>query len=423
MKTTMQLLCLLIALLCSIAVFGQELSPPEQLGKSVFMDENLSLNGNQSCASCHDPEVGWTGPIEDINRFGGVYEGSVPGKFGNRKPPSVAYATQSPVFAFHRQAGGLFVGGNFWDGRATGEKLGNPAADQAQGPFLNPLEQALGDNACVVYFVCNASYPVSLDEVYPGSCEVDWPADVEAQCGLADGLVDLDDMNAARVDMAYDSIALAIAAYEASPEVNAFSSKYDAYLAKLVDLSDTEKEGLKLFNGKAKCSRCHMSKAKQGQPPLFTDYTFDNLGAPRNVYNPFYDTAGFEWVDKGLGDFLRSRFEYVPMAEEHDGAQKVPTLRNVDLRPYPGFVKAFGHNGYFKSLKGIVHFYNTRDVKPVCEDPFTSEADAMTLGCWPKPEVSDNVNDGELGDLKLTDEQEDAIVAFLKTLSDGYVID
>lgn len=96
-------------------------------------------------------------------------------------------------------------------------------------------------------------------------------------------------------------------------------------------------------------------------------------------------------------------------------------MRNVDKRPYPGFVKAFGHNGYFKSLKGIVHFYNTRDIKPVCANPFTREADALAQGCWPVAEVQANVNDTELGNLGLTDAEENAILAFLKTLSDGYV--
>ena len=109
------------------------LTDMEQLGRSIFFDERLSLNGNQSCASCHDPEWGWTGPLPDINAAGSVYEGSIAERFGNRKPPSSAYATFSPIF--HLDARGprfrnpLFVGGNFWDGRATGEKLGNPAAD------------------------------------------------------------------------------------------------------------------------------------------------------------------------------------------------------------------------------------------------------------------------------------------------------
>ena len=117
------------------------LTDMEELGKSIFFDENLSINGNQSCASCHGPEVGWTGPLSETNEHGAVYEGSIAGRFGDRKPPSAAYATLSPIF--HQDKQGLFIGGNFWDGRATGEKLGNPAADQAQGPFLNPVEQAL----------------------------------------------------------------------------------------------------------------------------------------------------------------------------------------------------------------------------------------------------------------------------------------
>jgi cytochrome c peroxidase len=99
------------------------------------------------------------------------------------------------------------------------------------------------------------------------------------------------------------------------------------------------------------------------------------------------------------------------------GKHKVPTLRNVDLRPDEYFVKAYGHNGYFKSLEGIVHFYNTRDVKPECPGAYT-EAEALAAGCWPPPEVAENVNTDELGDLGLTTEEEAAIVAFLKTLSD-----
>jgi hypothetical protein len=112
---------------------AQELGFVEALGKSIFFDEDLSINENQSCASCHAPEVGWTGPIEAINASGAVYEGSILGRFGDRKPPSAAYATLSPIF--HSDKKGLFIGGNFWDGRATGEKLGNPAADQARAHF------------------------------------------------------------------------------------------------------------------------------------------------------------------------------------------------------------------------------------------------------------------------------------------------
>ena len=228
------------------------------------------------------------------------------------------------------------------------------------------------------------------------------------------------------MDTNYDRIALAIAAYEASHEVNAFTSKYDYYLKGMAELTKEERKGLNLFKGKGKCSRCHILDGEDGQPPLLTDFTYDNLGVPRNPENPFYtqDAAfnplGYEWVDLGLGEFLESRGEYEAFAAENYGKQKVPTLRNVDKRPDGAFVKAYTHNGYFKTLKGIVHFYNTRDAKPVCEDPMTTEAEAMAQGCWPEPEVAANVNTKELGNLHLTEAQEDAIVAFLKTLSDGY---
>ena len=102
------------------------------------------------------------------------------------------------------------------------------------------------------------------------------------------------------------------------------------------------------------------------------------------------------------------------------GKMKVPTLRNVGAKPTPESVKAYAHNGYFKSLKGIVHFYNTRDVKPECPNPLTTMEDAIALDCWPAPEIAENVNTSDLGDLGLTDAEEDAIVDFLETLTDDF---
>ena len=125
--------------------------PQEQLGKNLFFDENLSLNSNQSCATCHAPDVGWTGPDELINAHGAVYEGSIAGAFGDRKPPTAAYAGDSPILYYDDEAG-AWVGGMFWDGRATGWTLGDPLAEQAQGPFLNPKEQALPSAAAVVSY-------------------------------------------------------------------------------------------------------------------------------------------------------------------------------------------------------------------------------------------------------------------------------
>lgn len=380
------------------------LSPKEALGKAIFFDANLSAQGNQSCATCHAPQVGWTGPDSVLNQGGSVYQGSLPDRFGNRKPPSSAYATQSPVLHFSMvKKTALFIGGNFWDGRATGERLGSAAAEQAQGPFLNPLEQALDAPVDVITRICAAAYADQFKAVWGASaCD---PGNEAA---------------------AYDQVGYSIAAYEGSTESNAFTSKYDHYLKGQAKLSQQEQLGLNLFNGKGKCSACHtLERGRNGGPPLLTDYSYDNLGLPRSPDNPFYanvafNPKGYLWQDLGLGEFLDTREDYKAFAAANLGKQKVPTLRNVDKRPEPGFVKAYGHNGYFKTLKGIVHFYNTRDAKPTCLDPFTREADALAANCWPAPEVPVNVNTKETGNLHLTPTQEDALVAFMKTLSDGY---
>jgi cytochrome c peroxidase len=368
------------------------------LGKAIFFDVTLSANGNQSCASCHAPEAGWTGPISAVNAAGAVYEGSVAGRFGNRKPPSSAYATSSPTFHLvPDKKGTLFVGGNFWDGRATGDRLGNPAAEQALGPFLNPLEQALAAPTDVVTRICTGSYAALFREVWGSEICTD-------------------------VAEAYDAVGLSVAAFEGSTESNTFTSKFDAFRAGAAALTHEERQGLNLFRGKGKCAACH---TLDGDAPLFTDFTFDNLGIPRNPENPWYGMSsefnpdGGAWIDPGLGGFLTTTSLYSAQAEENRGKHKVPTLRNVDLRPYPDFVKAYGHNGYFKTLEGIVHFYNTRDAKPTCPESST-EAQAIAGNCWPAPEVAANVNTAELGSLHLTPRQEAAIVAFLRTLSDGY---
>ena len=208
----------LVAALSSTATAQAPLTEEEALGKAIFFDESLSIGGNQSCATCHAPESGWTGPDSATNAGGSVYEGSVLGRFGDRKPPSAAYATQSPVLSVDKF--GTFSGGSFWDGRATGEILGNPAAEQAKGPFLNPVEQALPDAATLVNLVCTApAYGETFKQIWG-----------EAIC------------DSGSVAQAYDAIGYTIAAYEASPEVNAFSSKYDASLGGGARLTQEERQ-------------------------------------------------------------------------------------------------------------------------------------------------------------------------------------
>jgi cytochrome c peroxidase len=424
---------LALVALTAASVPAADLTGKQTLGKSIFFDEKLSLKQNQSCAACHSPNTGFTGPSSSLNARGAVYEGSVAGRFGNRKPPSSAYATQSPLLRATNEGSELspewlIAGGSFWDGRATGYKLGSPAADQALGPFLNPLEQALPDEACVVYRVCTAAYPVRFTQVWGASvCAISWPDDIETSCATEGAKVSLRFGDRLRVKLAYGMVGFSIADYEASAEVNPFTSKYDYYLQGKAQLTETERKGLDLYQGRAKCALCHpVDPGPEKEPPLLTDFTYDNLGVPKNPDNPFYaapreiNLDGAAWVDRGLGGFLETTLLYRRFSQESLGKQKVPTLRNVDKRPSADFVKAFAHNGYFKTLKGIVNFYNTRDVKARCPDPMISEAAALAANCWPASEFPGNVNMDELGNLQLTQEEELAVVEFLKTLSDGY---
>ena len=408
------LLMVLTILLLGVAVgAAAQQTPIQELGDEIFEDTNLSINNNQSCASCHDDDWGSTGSDSFINAGGAVYEGSIPTAFGDRKPPETDYATLSPVLHLDK---GTWVGGNFWDGRATGEKLGWPAADQAQGPFLNPKEQALPDSACVVYRVSQSAYSNLYLEVFGDNIfTIGFPTDTNALCA-AGASVPLSEDYRAKVETEYDNIALAIAEYEAGPSERSFSSKFDAANGGWYKLTKQERRGFSLFQGKGQCKRCHLSSGKQ---PVFTDFTYDNLGVPSNPENPAL-VADPDFRDPGLGGFLRFRGEPDEVWQAELGKMKVPTVRNVGAKPTPESVKAYAHNGYFKTLKGIVHFYNTRDVKPECANPLTTMEDAIAGGCWPAPEIADNVNHDELGDLGLPDEEEDAIVAFLETLTDDF---
>lgn len=428
-------MCLLASALAGRAVHAEQpaLSPKERIGKSLFEDTELSSKRNQACVLCHAPEAGFSSPRSDVNAAGAVIEGSIAGRFGNSKPPSAAYAAQSPVlYHTHEEDGGvLFTGGAFWNGRASGNKLGRPVADQARSPFLDPNEMALPDGVCVVQRVCKPAspghYPVKLTDVWGEDiCKIDLPPDLDRRCADPAAKIALEKEIREKVELAFDKIALAIAAYEASEEVNPFSSKFDLVLAGKAEFNPQEAKGLELFMDKALCANCHLLDAgPAGGPPLLTDFTYDNLGVPANPENPFYANStsnpqGRAWVEQGLKAYLETDPLYRATAASQLGKVKVPTLRNVDKRPSTDFVKAFMHNGYFKTLKGVVNFYNTRDTKPRCKAPGLGETEAMAQNCWPGPEVSENLNKDEMGDLELTEAEEDAVVAFMKTLSDGY---
>jgi cytochrome c peroxidase len=443
----------------------QRMRRVQTLGKLELFDRQLSVNRNTACTFCHMPDVDFTGPISLLNATTVAYPGSVrnvsadpaQSRYGHRKPQSYTYAPYYPALQYNKTQGD-FYGGNFWDLRATGYKLQNPAAEQAQDPPVDPNEMGFPDTACVVRRLSVSPYRSFFETVWGAqSFAITWPSDIESVCSTpgpakpTDPLpVHLSPVDRGRSNATYDQFALAIAAYEASPDVSPFSSKLDYAIAHPDQkvLSADEQAGWDLFHGKAMCNTCHLDGTESlagntargsitpaevgGKVPLFTDFTSANIGVPRNPAIPFYkedkpdkygfisNPLGLEFVDKGVGAFLRDptlnpNSDWVKLAPQFDGKFQVSTLRNVDMRPRPDFVKAYTHNGYFKSLKEIVHFYNTRDKLPRCQPGAPGEK----VICWPPPEVPQNM-DTTIGNLGLTSEEEGQLVAFLKTLTDGY---
>ena len=375
------------------------------VGESAFNDVGLSLKGNQSCSSCHDAKFGFTSPNSAINAGGAVLPGSVASRFGNRRPPTAAYSSFSPN-RYYDAINDTFVGGMFWDGRATGQITGNAAADQALEPFLGHGEMALADKACVVFGVLTSKYIAKYKAVWGNRITtIPFGAATKGLCAQENITIPLAAADRAKVDAEYINIGLSISAYEGSDKVSAFNSRYDAWQRSQNGLTAQELKGLDLFENKAGCAGCHPNA---GSKALFTDFTYDNIGVPANPQNPALIANGF--VDNGLGAVLNDPARF--------GQQKVPTLRNMDKRPSVFDAKSYMHNGAFKSIAQVVHFYNTRDVLPKCVGTVLPTDPRYGNTCWPAPEVAANVNVDELGNLGLTAQEESALVAYLKTLSD-----
>jgi len=146
------------------------LSPIEELGKALFFDKISDPARSMSCATCHAPKAGWVGAIAGSNLHGAVYRGAERTRFGDRKPPSSSYASFSPVFHYDEDEK-AFVGGNFWDGRATGERLGSPTAEQALGPHLNPVEQNMPSKQAVCEHVKRSKYAGLFEKVWRNSLD------------------------------------------------------------------------------------------------------------------------------------------------------------------------------------------------------------------------------------------------------------
>ncbi|HYZ31633.1 MAG TPA: cytochrome c peroxidase [Crenalkalicoccus sp.] len=455
----------------------------ETLGKLFNYDERMSPFQNVACASCHMPYAAFSGPIPSVNATMTAYPGTLRFRAAKRVAMRYTYSPYFPVLHYN-QTQGAFLGGNFWDARSTGYLLDNPDAEQAQHPPVDSLEHGFPDSACIAFRISEAEYRPLYELVFgPDGLDINWPESTRTICATPRGAavfgtnfrpIPLSPQDRARANQVFDHWGRALSMFERSDQVSPFTSKFDAFLAGKYTLTAQEMAGYDLFRGKAGCNTCHLdgrgstqtsgtgsartpsttTGTDTSQPtdvqPLFTCFGYANLGLPMNPRLPlFYETTpdafgftpnpyGFGYRDLGVGTFLRSGYgvapnpnsRWVQYAPESDGQMQVMTARNVAMTPpqcptteagpTPYFQKEFFHNGYIKSLKQLVHFYNTRDVHAY---PVTSghcpAGTTERVDCWPMPEVPNNI-DTTIGNLGLTDEEESLIVTFLQTLTDGF---
>jgi cytochrome c peroxidase len=341
----------------------------ESLGERLFFDVNLSANRTQSCATCHDPERGFADP-RGMASIGDDGE-----SLGDRNAPTAAYAAFTPEF--HKNADGVWAGGQFWDGRV------NHLEDQAGGPPLNPIEMGMADEAAVVARLLE-------DPVY-----------TQAFPALFDGDVLSDPQTG------YAAMTGAIAAFERSDVFAPFDSKYDRFLRGEAEFTREEDLGRVLFFSEqfTNCNLCHQLGQSQIDPKeTFTNYEYHNIGVPENL--ALRDLNG---VPPGTVDIGLAAHPEVDGDSTQHGKFKTPTLRNVAVTgPYM-------HNGIFEDLRTVVLFYNqfnTTDVKRRT-NPETGET--FRMPAVPATLAFEELTHGPA----LDDQRVDAIVAFLKTLTDA----
>ncbi len=343
----------------------------ELLGSALFFDVNLSKNRTMSCATCHDPNKGFVD-----HRGNGVDSMASLGdnghSLGDRNAPPAAYAKFSPHFQANKGKNkdkSAFIGGQFWDGRAA------TLADQAGGPPLNPIEMGMPDKASVIARIKeNPSY-ITLFKQFFGQ-------DI------------FDD-----VDKAYTAMTDSIQAFEETDFFAPFDSKYDRFLRGEYELTILEDLGRSLFfsNNNTNCSSCHKLRREDDPRETFTNFEYRNIGTPENVF--LRQKNGVKVNDLGLYQ------NPLAQTEESKGKFKVPSLRNVAVTgPYM-------HNGIFQDLRTVVEFYDTYNNPERKINPETGKP-------WGKPEVAENLALDELKAKVLTERKIDALVAFMKTLTD-----
>lgn len=341
----------------------------QQLGRTLFFDTNLSANKTQSCSTCHSPNHAFIDGRK-TQALGIASLGDDGHSFGNRNAPTAGYAGLSPKFHFDKKTQ-QYLGGQFWDGRAA------TLAEQAAGPPLNPVEMGMKSKAQIMQRLSkNSYYKSTFKQVYGKRI---WQNSQKWYLAMAD----------------------AIEAFEKTEFFMPFDSKYDRFLRGEYDLTLMEDLGRTLFfsNQNVNCSTCHKLKREDAKREPFTNFEYHNIGVPKNPRLISLNKLGKKYIDHGL-------LENPAVSDKaQDGKFKTPSLRNIAITaPYM-------HNGVFKDLRTVILFYDKynnikRNINPETNQP------------WGAPEVEKTVNLKDLAAKKLTDRKVDALVAFLKTLTD-----
>lgn len=377
----------------SIAVEKRSLAA--QLGKQLFEDKALSASGIQSCSTCHDPNEKFVDTKHDVVPLGGPNM-DLP---GFRNTPSILYSQFIP--SFHIEADGTPVGGQFRDGRV------NSFTEQAQKPFTGSFEMANKDASEVIERLKTRPYLQTFTALY-GSAVLDDP------------------------DQALQRMAMAIAAFETeASEFHPFSSKFDYWVKGQAQLSNNERNGLRLFNDptKGNCAACHPSSPANGVAAMFTDFSYDNLGVPRNPnieannnattlnYVPFNGDGKHAYYDLGLCGPIRDDLSGNTTL---CGAFRVPSLRNVAA------TAPYFHNGRFSTLQETLKFYVRRDTNPEefypkNEDGTVDKFDDLPAAYRANVNTTEVPYNRKLGEQpSLNDAEINDVIAFLCTLTDGY---
>jgi cytochrome c peroxidase len=378
MRPVLVSVCLAAASLVALAgigLAGSDVYPTkEALGKALFHDKNLSQNRTQACSTCHMPEIGFA-DRHDVHKGNAVSLGDNGKSFGDRNAPTATYAALTPPF--HKDATGLYVGGQFWDGRANGLE------EQAAGPPLNPIEMGMTDDKQIAARIHeNPAYVAAFAKLFGDEA-------------LKDS------------DKTFHATTQAIAAFERTPEFSPFDSRYDRYLRGEEKFTEQEELGRTLFFSTqfTNCNLCHDLKGADGmvETSTFSSHKYFNIGVPANTDVRKSNGSKPDFVDVGLAGNPLVKGD--PLER---GKFKVPSLRNVAVTgPYM-------HNGVFSDLRTVILFYNKYNSKKK-----SRQINPETGQRWAGPEISDNLAKDKLETGPgLDDNRIDALVAFLKTLTD-----